>query len=264
MSIDVFVWNANMSRQYWNWGKWAADPAKSPLFDGSDTSLSGNGAKIEHGDTDYYKAGPGGGCINSGPFVNLTARLGPLSPIISPAPNANPLPNGMGDNPRCIRRDITNYLSSRFTRTEDMVRLITDSPDILAFQDRMQAVNPKPWDLEATWDPAANNGMPLFGVHAGGHHTIGGDPGGDFFTSPNDPAFYNHHSGIDRTWAIWQWLDLENRTNQIAGGTFMFDPINSPRQTLDDIVDLGVVGDKVWRIRDLVSTVDGPFCYTYE
>jgi tyrosinase len=27
------------------------------------------------------------------------------------------------------------------------------------------------------------------GVHAGGHFTIAGDPAGDFYTSPGDPAF---------------------------------------------------------------------------
>lgn len=63
------IFDANVLRQYWNWGKWASDPANSPLFDGSDTSLSGNGLKINHEDTDYYPAGPGGGCIYSGPFV---------------------------------------------------------------------------------------------------------------------------------------------------------------------------------------------------
>lgn len=253
------------TQPYWNWGKWASDPASSPLFDGSDTSLSGNGRKIDHGYNDYFPPGPGGGCIYSGPFVNMTVRLGPIAPQFNPTPAANPLPNGMGDNPRCLGRDVNNYLSSRYTRTKDMVILIADSPNILAFQDRMQAVTARPWEQEDTYDPAEHGGMPLMGVHAGGHHTIGGDPASDFFISPNDPVFYAHHGGIDRTWAIWQWLNSENRTEVIAGGTHMFDPVNSPRATLDDLVDLGVVGEgKVWRIRDLVSTVDGPFCYTYE
>jgi tyrosinase len=37
-------------------------------------------------------------------------------------------------------------------------------------------------------------------------------------------------------------------------------------QSLDDIVDLGVVGPggKTYKIRELTSTVDGPFCYVYE
>jgi len=41
------------------------------------------------------------------------------------------------------------------------------------------------------------------GPHGGIHYTIGGDPGGDFFTSPGDPAFWVHHGMMDRVWAIW-------------------------------------------------------------
>lgn len=46
------------------------------------------------------------------------------------------------------------------------------------------------------------------GVHSGGHYTIGGDAGSDFYNSPADPAFYFHHRTIDRVWT-WQNLDLE-------------------------------------------------------
>lgn len=37
-------------------------------------------------------------------------------------------------------------------------------------------------------------------------------------------------------------------------------------QSLEDTVDLEVlnVGGKAWKIKDLVSTTDGPFCYVYE
>lgn len=48
----------------------------------------------------------------------------------------------------------------------------------------------------------------------------------------------------------------------MSGGTSMMG--FGKQQSLDDLVDLGVVGNKVYKIRDLVSTVDGPFCYTYE
>ena len=101
------------------------------------------------------------------------------------------------------------------------------------------------------------------GVHSAGHFTIAGDPGGDFYTSPNDPAFWVHHGMIDRTWTIWQSQDLAARTQVIAGGTSMMG-FGSRQQSLDDLVDLGVVADKVYKIRDLVSVVDGPFCYVYE
>jgi len=32
---------------YWNWGKYARDPANSPLFDGSEYSLGGDGEHVE-------------------------------------------------------------------------------------------------------------------------------------------------------------------------------------------------------------------------
>lgn len=37
----------------------------------------------------------------------------------------------------------------------------------------------------------------------------------------------------------------------------------SRAQSLDDAVDLDVVAQKTYKIRDLVSVVDGPFCYYY-
>ena len=30
-----------------------------------------------------------------------------------------------------------------------------------------------------------------------------GDPGGDLFTSPGDPAFFLHHGQVDRLWTLW-------------------------------------------------------------
>ncbi|KAH8883227.1 Di-copper centre-containing protein [Thozetella sp. PMI_491] len=235
------------TQPYWDWGRWAQDPERSPIFDGSDTSLSGNGEKINHKGQSFGPAGNGGGCVKTGPFKNMTVHLGPLSPSVDPAPPRNPQADGYGDNPRCLRRDISNYLSSRYTRTQDIVSLISQNKDIGTFQNIMQNVSP-------------------MGVHSAGHFTIAGDPGGDFYTSPNDPAFWVHHGMIDRTWAIWQSQEPSTRTNVIAGSTSMMG--FGKAQTLDDLVDIGVgapaIDKKVWKIRELTSTVDGPFCYTYE
>jgi tyrosinase len=33
--------------------------------------------------------------------------------------------------------------------------------------------------------------------------------------------------------------------------------------TLSDVVNLYSVADKTWKISELVSITDGPFCYTY-
>ncbi|KAI1337879.1 Di-copper centre-containing protein [Xylariaceae sp. FL0016] len=230
------------SQPYWNWGKWADDPEKSPIFDGTDTSMSGNGEKTAH-TSGFAPAGNGGGCVQSGPFKNMSVHLGPMSPAISPAPPRNPQTNGMGYNPRCLRRDITNYLSSRYTTTQNITDLITTYKNIGPFQNAMQA---------------AGRAM---GIHAAGHFTIAGDPAGDFYVSPGDPAFWLHHAMIDRTWATWQIQDLPNRMQVIAGPRTMIG--RGAVAALTDEVNLYVIADKVYEISDLVSIVDGPFCYTY-
>ena len=63
---------------YWNWGYWAEDPLKSPLFDGSETSWSGDGAYVGNRTSVCFPSdelcfiqlqpGTGGGCLTSGPF----------------------------------------------------------------------------------------------------------------------------------------------------------------------------------------------------
>jgi tyrosinase len=77
------------NQPYYSYSRWTKDPTKSPLLDGSDTSISGQGApgcknqtftgiplntnpliKIPHG--------PGGGCVTSGPFKDWQVNLGPL------------------------------------------------------------------------------------------------------------------------------------------------------------------------------------------
>src|ERR1700733_11053415 len=97
---------------------------------------------------------------------------------MGPGPNAavlpyitpNPLPNGLGYNPRCLIRDISPYISSRWTTDSQISSLITQYTNISSFQNRLQG------NFSFT--------DRYFGIHAGGHYTIGGDPGGDFFTSP--------------------------------------------------------------------------------
>lgn len=58
-------------------------------------------------------------------------------------------------NPRCLKRDISKSQAA-LTTADKTYALITGSADIASFQNTMQGVT---------------------GVHAGGHFTIGGDPG---------------------------------------------------------------------------------------
>lgn len=100
------------------------------------------------------------------------------------------------------------------------------------------------------------------GVHAAGHFTIGGDPGGDFYTSPGDPTFFLHHAQVDRTWWMWQNQDPVHRTYAVAGTITFSNTPPSRNATLDDLIDLGVNGDAI-KLRDTMSTLAGPFCYVY-
>ncbi|KAF2735935.1 Di-copper centre-containing protein [Polyplosphaeria fusca] len=232
----------NGTQPYWDWGRWASSPETSPLFDNSATSMSGQGEKVTHSSNGMKPAGAGGGCI-SGPFKDMKVNLGPLAALGDTTPSKNPRADGFGYNPRCIKRDLSNYLTQRDTTPAKIAALITGSANIGAFQNTMQAGT---------------------GVHSAGHFTISGDPGSDFYTSPGDPAFWFHHSMIDRTWYIWQTQDFSKRQQVIAGGTNMFG--GGRAQSLEDTVDLEVlnVDGKARKIKELVSTVDGPMCYVYE
>jgi hypothetical protein len=60
--------------QYWNWFD-NSDFAKSPVFDGSATSMGGDGAFVAHNgavsgfNNIFIPSGNGGGCVKDGPFV---------------------------------------------------------------------------------------------------------------------------------------------------------------------------------------------------
>lgn len=94
-----------------------------------------------------------------------------------------------------------------------------------------------------------------------------GDPGGDLFTSPADPAFWVHHGQMDRLWTLWQTLDPTTRYIDLDNGTYGHTTwTNSPESaltTLDDVIDMGFAGPST-TIRELLSTTNGELCYFYE
>ena len=130
----------------------------------------------------FLAAGLGGGCVETGPFKNYTVNLGPIG-LQGAAPGPE---GGLGYNPRCLKRDVGPGVALKYTNWTAVAETIAE-PTLADFQWRLQG---KP-------------GTGTIGLHGGGHFTIGGDPGGDVFISPSDPAFYLHHGQIDRVWAIW-------------------------------------------------------------
>ncbi|KAJ5167646.1 Tyrosinase-like protein orsC [Penicillium canariense] len=243
---------------YWNWGADVQSMEESPLFDGSDTSLSGNGAYIPNqpnlriplGNTDLppliLPAGTGGGCLTSGPFMNSTINMGP-SFLYVPGGNVSRMSNPLDYNPRCLKRDLTTSILRDNNNYTTILQLILNNHDV--------------WDFETNAQGAPGSG--LLGVHGGGHLAMGGDPGRDADANPGDPGFWNHHAMIDRLWWIWQNLDLTKRQYAISGtGTFLNDPA-SPNTTLDTHVNVGYVKPGSIAVRDIMSTTAGPFCYVY-
>lgn len=70
---------------------------------------------------------------------------------------------------------------------------------------------------------------------------------------------------VDRTWWIWQQLDLKTRTGEqgISGtGTFSNVPPSS-NTTLNTPIDLGYAASPTVTMKDLMSTTEGPLCYIY-
>lgn len=102
----------------------------------------------------------------------MTVNLGPVDPTLA-EPEVKSTGAGSAYNPRCLKRDISSWVSSQWNTDANSTTLITQNPDIYWFQTVMQG-------------DFANG---VYGVHTGGHFTFGGDPGGDIFSSPGDPAY---------------------------------------------------------------------------
>jgi hypothetical protein len=83
--------------------------------------MSGDGEYIPHNGTGIpsnampafvIPPGNGSGCVTSGPFSNMTVRLGPITPSLYGL-TANPQADGLGLNERCLRRDLSNAGAAR-------------------------------------------------------------------------------------------------------------------------------------------------------
>ncbi|CAP65729.1 uncharacterized protein PODANS_7_690 [Podospora anserina S mat+] len=151
---------------YMNYDRYVADPLNSLLFDGSPASMSGNGELAPYNGIpqpfprpyDRIPADQGGGF-----------SLGPKGSVVRDIP-PNPQRDGLGSNPRCLRRDV-NRFSVAGAKANYTYHLITQHNDVDSFYNRYLGQpqlkgDPNPW-----------------GLHNAGHYLIGGDPGG--VCSPN-------------------------------------------------------------------------------
>lgn len=232
---------------YWEWGLDCGKIDKSPLWDGSEYSLGGNGEYVARKSPAMAgaKAGTGGGCVKTGPFSKVTVNLGPTT-----FGGSDPLRH----NPRCLKRDLNDDICTKWAslrRTTDLI-LFASSMDV--FQSGSQGEGVK-------GDGGKDFSM---GVHTGGHYAISGDPGSDFHFSALEPGFYLHHGNMDRMHFIWQNLDWEKRGKEISGTGTMFNSPPSPVSKLGDNMGFEPLNRNI-TIGAAMDTVGGtPLCYVYE
>lgn len=202
---------------YWEWSHWANKPVKSnPLYDGSHTSMSGNGRYIpgRNGTIQLFpipdptpeKAiftppGTGGGYIHDGPFANWSLHLGPVAYSYDKGVHvpANPQKDGLGYNPRPLIRDFNNSLLQQSASWDVILDMLVNVTDIHEFHPKF-----------------------FQGPHLAGHSFISGVDN-DIFTSPGDPLFWFHHAQVDRIWTVWQGLDLDTREEALDGTMTLLD-----------------------------------------
>ncbi|PWY86789.1 tyrosinase [Aspergillus heteromorphus CBS 117.55] len=245
--------NYSSTLPYWEWGYDAEKPQDSVLFNGDAYSMGSNGEAWNRTTIFWASqnmtipAGTGGGCVSAGPFANLTVNMGPIN-----APGEQPVDYKLEYNPRCLQRDVNPTVSGTSVAFRNSTELILSYETIDWFQGVMQA------DKRFT-DPDAPRS---FGVHGGGHLTVGGVLA-DIDTSPAEPMFWIHHAQIDRIWTIWQGLDPAKRRNAIWGTHTRADMPPSANMTLDEMLDFGFISTPR-EFATLMNPLAGPFCYYYE
>ncbi|MCJ1314108.1 hypothetical protein MMC25_007788 [Agyrium rufum] len=232
---------------YWDWTKSASNISAYPLFDGSKYSIGGDGSyDPSTGDYDlgsyHFAHGTGGGCVQSGFVTQLELHLGPI-PIAALFDQVLPA-NWTLRNNHCLRRDFNVPVAEQFTNSTSIAHLLA-APDIGEFQSRLSGVG---------------NAPP--GPHTAGHLQIGMDMF-DVFSSPNDPAFFFHHSNVDRMWTIWQSRDPLRRQFALNGTTLNYDPAGAPIASLLTEENWGVLG-KPKTMLELMSNHLFEFNYVYE
>ena len=237
------------SLRYWDWPLWASNLTGSPIFDGSAYSMSGDGAHIANnsdiilGENVVLPHGNGGGCVTSGPFVNMTVPFRAFQ--FAEALTGTEPADRFDYTPRCLTRDLNTYIAERYTNQSDVDALL--AIDTIADFQSVMSGTPGTYDL---------------GSHGGGHYTMG-PVGADMFASPGDPAFYLHHGMIDRMWTLWQAADCKERQYAISGTHTFLNVPPSANVTLSDTMNWGVLGPEM-TVFEAMSVTAGPFCYTYE
>lgn len=100
---------------YWDYAKHLGRPIdQNPLFDGTETSIGGDGTGVN-------------GCVEDGPFANFTVNMPP------PDESAR-----QQRNPYCIKRQFTPGVLETYSNYEKLTQLLQNSADIVAFHSQLE------------------------------------------------------------------------------------------------------------------------------
>lgn len=158
------------------------------------------------------------------------------------------LATGITDyNPHCLRRDLSPYIPQKWFTTENLLNVTIGAGSV---------THPIFWqEILGRYTDG------FLGLHASGHYTMGGDAT-DLYSSVNDPAFYLHHTMLDRIYWIWQVLHPAE-ANKVTGTLTLQNKPPTRNATIDEPLDMGINGEML-RIRDMFDTLGGtPLCYIY-
>lgn len=179
-------------------------------------------------------------------MFSQSANLGPVQPQQDGLIGVG-VANKLVYNPHCVTRDLSSWLATRiYTKDAFLNATVRETArDIAAFQREIET---------------QSSGLP--GVHGGGHQTLSGS-NSDLYSGVTDPAFYLHHTMVDRLY--WMWQALHSDQAKTISGTITFG--NSPpsrNATLEDLIELPFLGVEASPLGTLLDTLDGPYCYVYE
>lgn len=236
---------------YWDFSATANDLQTSAVFDGSEYSLSSDGAPVGDapialGPMLIIPHGTGGGCIESGPFADWTATLGYIDPLV--LAQGLPLPaNAYAYNASCLYRDLNSYVAQTWTNYTEVIAT-SHAPDAATLEYDMNGVI----------------GGSSLGVHSAAHFTVGGFMD-SIHVSVQDPVWWALHTNIDRIYTSWQ-LNNPAVASELYGTETANNLPPSANVTLDTIEpDWGYFDSSSIPVKDLLSTTDGTyFCYTYD